>query len=130
VFEELRRQNRSFEDLTWWSRWWRHTCRHGVRREWTRCRRCAPTDSDCKHTVSETARSQDTPDAQLPASPPCPALRVNTMKGRPGISFVIMGVVFLGIGASGQRNFLGIGVAFLAIGIALLVRQKRAGGSK
>jgi hypothetical protein len=41
-----------------------------------------------------------------------------------------MGVVFLGIGASGQRGFLGIGAAFLAIGIALLVREKRAGGSK
>jgi hypothetical protein len=52
------------------------------------------------------------------------------MKRTPGISFVIIGVVFLGIGASGQRNFLGIGVAFLAIGIAFLVRQKRAGGLK
>jgi hypothetical protein len=52
------------------------------------------------------------------------------MKGKPGIPFLAMGVAFLAIGVSGQRAFLGIGAAFLAIGVALLVRQKRAGGSK
>jgi hypothetical protein len=46
------------------------------------------------------------------------------------ISFIVIGIAFLAIGAAGQRNFQAIGVAFLAIGIALLVRQRRAGGSK
>jgi hypothetical protein len=45
------------------------------------------------------------------------------MKGKPGVPF-------LAIGVSGQRAFLGVGVAFIAIGVALLARQKRAGGSK
>jgi len=52
------------------------------------------------------------------------------MKGKPSIPFLVMGVAFLAIGVSGQRVFLGIGAAFLAIGVTLLVRQKRAGGSK
>jgi len=46
------------------------------------------------------------------------------------VSFITIGIVFLVLGVSGQRNFLAIGVAFLVIGIALLARQRRAGGSK
>lgn len=48
------------------------------------------------------------------------------MKSNPGFPFLILVVVFVAIGASGQRNFLGIGAAFLAIGVVFLVRQKRA----
>jgi hypothetical protein len=49
--------------------------------------------------------------------------------GAPGIVFVVLGVVFIAIGSSGQRAFLGLGAAFLVIGLVSLVRQRR-GGSK
>jgi hypothetical protein len=41
------------------------------------------------------------------------------------ISFIIIGIAFLAMAVSGQRSFRAIGVAFVAIGIALLVRQRR-----
>jgi hypothetical protein len=52
------------------------------------------------------------------------------MKPKPGLPFLVMGLAFVAIGASGQRAFLGIGTAFLAIGLVMLMREKRAGGSK
>jgi len=52
------------------------------------------------------------------------------VKGRQGFPFLIIGIAFLAIGASGRRAFVAIGAAFLAIGVALLVRQKSTGGSK
>jgi len=48
------------------------------------------------------------------------------MKRKPGIVFLILGIVLLGIGALGQRALFGVGVAFLAIGVAFLARQRRA----
>jgi hypothetical protein len=42
-----------------------------------------------------------------------------------GISFIVLGVVFIAIGSSGQRAFLGIGAAFLVIGFVSLARQRR-----
>jgi hypothetical protein len=50
--------------------------------------------------------------------------------GAPGIAFIVIGVVFIAIGSSGQRAFLGIGAAFIVIGMLSLVRQRRADGPK
>ena len=52
------------------------------------------------------------------------------MKKKSGVPFIVMGLAFLAIGASGQRAFFGIGAAFLAIGLVFVMREKRAGGSK
>jgi membrane-bound ClpP family serine protease len=49
--------------------------------------------------------------------------------GAPGIAFIVLGVVFIAIGSSGQRAFLGIGAAFIVIGTVSLVRRRRANGS-
>ena len=49
--------------------------------------------------------------------------------GAPGIAFVVLGVVFIAIGSSGQRAFLGLGAAFLVIGLVSLVRQRRGGSA-
>ena len=49
--------------------------------------------------------------------------------GAPGIVFVVLGVVFIAIGSSGQRAFLGLGAAFLVIGLVSLVRQRRGGSA-
>jgi hypothetical protein len=48
--------------------------------------------------------------------------------GAPGIVFIVLGVVFIAIGSSGQRAFLGIGAAFAVIGLVSLIRQRRAEG--
>jgi len=48
----------------------------------------------------------------------------------PGAMFIILGVVFIVIGSSGQRALLAVGAAFLVIGLVSLARQRRAGGSK
>jgi len=48
--------------------------------------------------------------------------------GAPGIVFIVLGVVFIAIGSSGQRAFLGIGAAFAVIGLISLIRQRRAEG--
>jgi drug/metabolite transporter (DMT)-like permease len=50
--------------------------------------------------------------------------------GAPGIAFIVLGVVFIAIGSSGQRAFLGIGAAFIVIGMVSLVRKRRADGPK
>jgi hypothetical protein len=49
--------------------------------------------------------------------------------GAPGIAFIVLGVVFIAIGSSGQRAFLGIGAAFAVIGLISLIRQRRAEGA-
>ena len=53
------------------------------------------------------------------------------MKGTatPGIVFIVLGVVFIAIGSSGQRAFLGVGAAFAVIGMVSLIRQRRAEGA-
>jgi hypothetical protein len=49
----------------------------------------------------------------------------------PGAVFLVIGIVFLAVGSSGQRGaFIAVGASFIAIGLALLVRQRRAGGPK
>ena len=52
------------------------------------------------------------------------------MKGTatPGVVFIVLGVVFIAVGSSGQRTFLGIGAAFAVIGLVSLIRQRRAEG--
>jgi drug/metabolite transporter (DMT)-like permease len=46
----------------------------------------------------------------------------------PGMVFIVLGVVFIAIGSSGQRAFLGVGAAFLIVGLVSLARQRRGGG--
>jgi membrane-bound ClpP family serine protease len=50
--------------------------------------------------------------------------------GAPGIALIVIGVVFIAIGSSGQRAFVGLGAAFAVIGLVLLLRQRRAAGLK
>ena len=47
-----------------------------------------------------------------------------------GAAFVVVGVVFIAIGSSGQRAFLPIGLAFVVIGFMFIARQRRSGGLK
>lgn len=42
-----------------------------------------------------------------------------------GAPFLIIGLAFLVLGASGRRAFVAIGLAFLVIGIVFLARQRR-----
>jgi zinc transporter ZupT len=44
-----------------------------------------------------------------------------------GIAFIVVGVVFIILGSGGQRAYLPIGLAFAAIGILFIVRQRRTG---
>ncbi len=44
-----------------------------------------------------------------------------------GITFLCVGVAFLGVAASGQLAFLGVGTAMLGIGIAFLAKSRKAG---
>ena len=44
--------------------------------------------------------------------------------------FVVVGVVFISIGSSGQRAFLPIGIAFIVIGSMFIIRQRRSGRLK
>jgi len=49
----------------------------------------------------------------------------------PGAVFLVIGIVFLAVGSSGQRTaFIAVGAAFIAVGVALLVRHRLAGGPK
>jgi len=50
--------------------------------------------------------------------------------GAPGIAFLVIGVVFIAIGSSGQRAFIGVGAAFAVIGVVMMVRQRRETGLK
>ena len=47
-----------------------------------------------------------------------------------GMAFVVVGVVFIAIGSSGQRAFIPIGVAFVVIGFIFIARQRRSGSLK
>jgi hypothetical protein len=47
-----------------------------------------------------------------------------------GGAFVVVGVVFIAIGSSGQRGFLPIGIAFIVIGFMFIARRRRSGGLK
>jgi hypothetical protein len=42
-----------------------------------------------------------------------------------GIPFIAIGTAFLGIGLSGQRAFIYVGIVFLILGIVLLRRTGR-----
>ena len=43
----------------------------------------------------------------------------------PGAPLIALGVVFIAIGASGQRAFIAIGAAFAVIGFAMLAKARR-----
>ena len=42
---------------------------------------------------------------------------------RRAIPFVALGTAFLGIGTVGQRAFIYIGLVFLALGVAILIKR-------
>ena len=46
------------------------------------------------------------------------------------IPFLGIGMAFTALGVTGRQAFLAIGLAFLAIGFVLLARKRSAGGSK
>ena len=48
----------------------------------------------------------------------------------PGVVFITLGVVFIAVGSSGQRALLGVGFAFLVVGLVYVIRQRRASGPK
>jgi LPXTG-motif cell wall-anchored protein len=47
-----------------------------------------------------------------------------------GAAFIVVGVVFIAIGSSGQRAFIAIGAAFVLIGFIFIARRRRVGGLK
>ena len=56
---------------------------------------------------------------------------MNPRSKRPaGMAFLVIGIGLMAVGISGQRTFAGVGVVFLAIGIAFLARSKSAGGKE
>ena len=42
-----------------------------------------------------------------------------------GIGLLVVGIAFLVLGITGQRAFLGIGPAFIVIGIAIMVKANK-----
>jgi hypothetical protein len=44
-----------------------------------------------------------------------------------GAAFIVVGVVFIAIGSSGQRAFMAIGAAFVVIGFIFIARGRRVG---
>ncbi|MDQ2942691.1 MAG: hypothetical protein M3R21_03365 [Candidatus Dormibacteraeota bacterium] len=50
--------------------------------------------------------------------------------GAPGIALIVIGVVFIAVGSSGRLFLLGVGAAFVVVGLISLVRQRRAAGLK
>ncbi len=44
-----------------------------------------------------------------------------------GAAFIVVGVVFIAIGSSGQHAFMAIGAAFAVIGFLFIARRRRAG---
>ena len=46
---------------------------------------------------------------------------------RRAIPFIALGTAFLGVGATGRRVFIYVGIVFLALGIAVIVKRSRAG---
>ncbi len=49
--------------------------------------------------------------------------------GTPGVALFVVGVVFLAIGSSGRAGLLGVGAAFIVIGLVFMVRQRRGGSA-
>jgi hypothetical protein len=47
---------------------------------------------------------------------------------RRAIPFVALGTAFLGIGATGQRVFLYVGVVFLALAVAIILKRSGSRG--
>ena len=47
------------------------------------------------------------------------------MKSRSAVPFLALGFAFIAFGMSGQREFLGVGLVFLGVGLAFWVRQTR-----
>ncbi|HEY9285589.1 MAG TPA: hypothetical protein VIP46_19215 [Pyrinomonadaceae bacterium] len=44
---------------------------------------------------------------------------------RRAIPFIALGTAFLGVGVTGRRVFLYLGIVFLALGIAFVVKRSR-----
>jgi hypothetical protein len=44
-----------------------------------------------------------------------------------GGAFVVVGVVFIAVGSSGQHAFLPIGIAFVVIGFMFIARKRPSG---
>lgn len=44
---------------------------------------------------------------------------------RSSIPFIALGTAFIGVGMTGQRVFLYVGIVFLALGIAVVVKRSR-----
>ena len=40
--------------------------------------------------------------------------------------FLVIGIAFIAIGISGQKAFIAIGIVFMALGAAMLARQRRS----
>ena len=53
---------------------------------------------------------------------------MSEIRPRKGAGFALMtiGIAFLVLGTTGQKAFLAIGPAFIVIGIAILVKARRA----
>ena len=49
---------------------------------------------------------------------------------KPGIAFLVIGVVFIAVGASGPHALLAVGVVFMAVGAALTARARKASGTE
>jgi hypothetical protein len=47
------------------------------------------------------------------------------LKPKAGLPFLVIGIAFITLGISGQKAFIAIGIVFMAIGAALLVRARR-----
>ncbi|MCA1613980.1 MAG: hypothetical protein LC800_07485 [Acidobacteria bacterium] len=48
-----------------------------------------------------------------------------TRFSRVPIPFIAVGTAFLGLGLTGRRTFIYVGVVFIALGLALLVKRTR-----
>jgi hypothetical protein len=57
--------------------------------------------------------------------PVLPSPRMATRLRGAGVTFLVLGIVFIAIGASGQRAFTTIGLVFLVLGIVRLARSGR-----
>jgi hypothetical protein len=49
-------------------------------------------------------------------------------RGARGIALLVIGLVFMAVGISGQRAFIAIGIAFAVIGLSSLIRQGQGAG--
>ena len=48
------------------------------------------------------------------------------MKPKVGLPFLVIGIACITLGISGQKAFIAIGIVFMAIGAAMIARQRRA----